>query len=174
MVWRFPVWYLFLSGSMCISPFGPSLSPSSSLVILSIHSAFSLCFLVTIFLSRNVQFLWRPVVGMFLCHALPIVDRIFFRCFGMSCCVCIVLPFVDISSCIVIFLVLFSPFSSHIFQDLFVLPFWPVFVDFLSAFPVEFPSCFFVLLRGSEFSHTTILPLHRLVRLTLLYYSLIC
>ena len=37
------------------------------------------------------------IVGMFLCHALPIVDRIFIRCFEMSSFVCIVLPFVDIS-----------------------------------------------------------------------------
>ena len=33
-----------LSKSMCISVLGPSLSSSSSLVILFIHSAFSLCF----------------------------------------------------------------------------------------------------------------------------------
>ena len=36
-------------------------------------------------------------VGMFLCHTLPGVDRIFCCCFGMSCFVCIVLPCVDIS-----------------------------------------------------------------------------
>ena len=44
-----------------------------------------------------VRFLWRMVVGIFLCPALPVVDRIFFFCFGMSCFVCIVLAFVDIS-----------------------------------------------------------------------------
>ena len=33
---------------------------------------------------------------MFSCHLLPVVDRIFFHCFGMSCFVCIVLLFVDI------------------------------------------------------------------------------
>ena len=36
---------VFLSNSMCISALGPSSIPSSSPVILSIHSAFSLCFL---------------------------------------------------------------------------------------------------------------------------------
>ena len=34
---------------------------------------------------------------MFSCHSHPIVDRISFRCFGMSCFICIALPFVDIS-----------------------------------------------------------------------------
>ena len=46
MARRFPVWYLFsvvLSKSMCISTFDPSSSPSNSLVILFIHSAFPLC-----------------------------------------------------------------------------------------------------------------------------------
>ena len=94
----FPVWYLFsvfLSSLMCISAFGPSSSSSSSLAISFIHSAFLLCFFgCHIFVqNRSVSL----VVGMFLCHGLPIVDRIFFRCFGMSCFVCIVLPFVDIS-----------------------------------------------------------------------------
>ena len=178
---------------MCISTFGPSSSPSSFLVILFIHSAFSSCFLVAIFSSKNVRFLWRPIDGMFLCHVLPVVDIIFFRCFGMSYFVCIVLPFVDISLIsllspelsglfpqvvLIFFLVLPFPFCSYTFQNLFVLPFWPVFVDFLSAFPAEFPilvltvfSCF---LMGSQFSHTVISPLHRLVHLTLSYYSLIC
>ena len=39
--------------------------------------------------NRSVFFL-HPVVGMFSCHLLPVVDRIFFSCFGMSCFVCIV------------------------------------------------------------------------------------
>ena len=79
-----------------------------------------------IFSSQIVQFLWRLVVGMFLCHALPIVDEIFFRCFGMSCFVCIV----DISLVFLLslepsglflqvvllfFLMLSFPFSFHVF-----------------------------------------------------------
>ena len=66
---------------------------------------------------------------MFLFHALPIVGKIFFRCFGMSFFVYIVLPFVDISLVfflsiepsglfpqvvLLFFLVLPFPFSSHI------------------------------------------------------------
>ena len=91
------------------------------------------------------------------------------------------LPFVDISLIsllspelsglfpqvvLLFFLVFYFAFCSHIFQDLSVLPFWPVFVViFLSGFPVEFPilvltvsSCF---LKGPQFSHTLISPLHR-------------
>ena len=169
------------------------------LVLLSYYLSFQLfryAFLITIFSSKDIRILWRPIVGM-LRHAFPVVGRIFFSFFfffffGMSCFVCIVLPFVDISLIFIFspdtsgwfpqvvlffFLVLSFPFSSHIFQDLFVLPFWPAFVDVISVFPVEFPflvltvsSC---LLRGSQFSHILISPQHRLVRLTLLY-SLIC
>ena len=129
---------------------------------------------------------WHPVFGMFLCYLLPVVDRIFFRSFGMSCFVCIVLPFVDISLIFLLspvlsglfpqvvllfFPVLPFPFYSYIFQRLsFVLSFWPVFVEFfLSAFPVEililvliFLSCF---LQGSQFSRKLISPLHKLVHL---------
>ena len=101
---------------MCISVLGPSSSPSSSLLILFIHSAFSLCFLVAILSSKIVRFLWHPVVGMFSCYYLPIVDRIFFRCFGKSCFVCIVLPFVDIS---LIFLLL--PALSGLFPQVVLL-----------------------------------------------------
>ena len=76
---------------------GPSSGPSSSLVILFIHSAFSLCFLVAIFSSKIVRFLCHLVVGMFSYYPLPIIDRLLFLCFGKSCFVCIVLHFVDIS-----------------------------------------------------------------------------
>ena len=44
-VFQFDIFFsVFLSSSMCISALGPSSSPSSSLVISFIHSAFSLCF----------------------------------------------------------------------------------------------------------------------------------
>ena len=153
---------------------GPS-SPSSSLVILFIHSAFSLCFLVAIFSSKIVRFLWHPVVGMFSCHSLPIVDRMFFRCFGMFCFVCIVLHFVVIS---LIFFLL--PVLSGLFpqvEQLFflVLPV-PFFLAYFSASPFflayfrsfylrfqsNFPSLFWVFLRGFEgipiFSQTNFAP----------------
>ena len=122
---------------------------------------------------------------MFSCHSLPIVDRIFFRYFGKSCFVCIVLPFVDIS-----LMFLLSPALSGLFPQVVllffrVLPvlFFPAyfrvslffmiltcFRSFLFAFPVEFPipvltvsSCFS---RGSQFSHKLIL--HRILT-SLLY-----
>ena len=105
----------------------------------------------------------------------------------------IALPFVDISlisllspelsglfpQVILLFFLVFFPFCSHIFQDLFALPFWPVFVDFFYLrFQSNFTSWFWLFLRafwgGSQFSHTLISPQHRLVHLTRLYYSLIC
>ena len=71
MAWGFPVYILFsvfLSKSMCISTLGPSSSPSSSLVILFIHSAFSLCFFGCHIFVQN-----RLVVGMFSCHSLQLL-----------------------------------------------------------------------------------------------------
>ena len=191
MASRFPVWYLFsvvLSKWMCISAFGPSLSPSNSIVILFVHSAFSLCFFffwLPYFSPKSSRFLLHQVVGMFSRHLLPAVGRISFRCFGMSCFVCIVLPFVDIflifasifwfisSSCTDFFLVLPYPFCSytgviHLFYH---------FGRFLSAFPVEIPILVLIFspwfLRGSQLSYKLISPLHRLVNLFQLYYSLI-
>ena len=167
-VFQFDIFFsVFLSSLMCISPFGPSSSPSSSLVILFIHSAFSLWFLVAIFSSKNFRSLWRPVVGMFLHHALPVVGRIFFRCFGMSCFVCIVLPFVNISLIsllspelsglfpqvvLLFFLVLSFPFCSHIFQDLFCFTILACFRRFFICVSsrISHPGfgCFFVLIEG--------------------------
>ena len=184
---------IVLSKSMCISAFGPSSSPLNSFVMLFIHSASSLCFLVAVFQSKIVRFLLHPVAGMFLCNLLPVVDRIIFRWYGMFCFVCNVFPFVDIS-----LIFLFSPvlsglfpqlvllsflmlpflFCSYIFQRLsFVLSFCPDFVDFLFAFPVEFPILVLIFssyfLRESQFFQKLISPLHILVNLILLYYSLI-
>ena len=107
---------------------------------------FRCAFLVAIFQSKIVRFHLHPVVCVFSCHLLPVVDRIFFRCFGISCFVCNVLPFVDISFIFLLspvlsglfpevvllfFLLLSFPFYSYILQRLsFALSFWPVFVDF--------------------------------------------
>ena len=132
---------------------------------------------------------------MFSCHSLPIVGRIFFRCFGMSCFVCIALPFVVISLIFLLWPVfsglfpqvvpLFSPMlpvpSSRLFQRLSFLLFGLVFV-FLKIFicvssRISRPGfdCLFVFFfRGSQFSHKLILLLHRLVHLTRLYYSSLC
>ena len=144
-----------------------------------IHSGFSLCFLVAIFQSKIGRFLLHPVVGMFSCHLLPVVDRIFFRCFGIFCFICIVLPFVDISLIFLLspvlsglfpqvvllsFLVLPFPFCSYIFQCLsFVLSFWVVFVYFFIyvSSRISYPGFdfFFVLFeRIPIFSQTNFAP----------------
>ena len=178
-----------LSKSMCISVLGPSSSPSSSLVTLFIHSPFSLYFSGCHIFSQN-----HTVSLTSGCwYVFPVVDRIFFRCFGKACFVCIVLPFVDISLIFLLssalsslfpqvvllfFLVLPGPFSSRLFQRPSFFIILVCFRSFLFAFPVEFPipvltlsSCF---LRGFQFSHKLIFHLHRLVHLPRSYYSSLC
>ena len=147
--------------------------------------------LVAIFLSKIVWFFLHPVIGLISCHLLPLVGRIFFRCFGMSCFVCIVLPFVDISlitlllpllsglfpqGVLLFFLVLPFPFCLYTFQHLlFVLSSRPVFVDFFICVSswITHPDFVFFFVRGSQFSHKLISPLHRLIHLIRLYYWLI-
>ena len=110
----------------------------------------------------------------------------------MSCFVCIVLSLVDISlvsllspeysglfpQVVLLFFPMSFPFSFHIFLDIFVLPFWRVFVDFFIwvASRTSHPGFdgFFVLFGGTQFSHTLISLLHRLDHLTQLYHLLIC
>ena len=133
----FDIFCVVLSKSMCIFAFGPSSSPCNSFVILFIHLAFSLWFLVAIFQSKIVRFLLHLVVGIFPCHLFPVVDRIFFRCFGKSCFVCIVLRFVDIS---LIFLL--SPVLSGLFPQVVLLFFLLVLlfaIFFLSPCSSVFP-----------------------------------
>ena len=164
---------VILSKSRCISALGPSSSRSSSLVILFIHTAFRYVFLLLpYFLSQIVRFLWHLVVGPFSRHPLPIVDRIFFRCFGISTFVCNDLPFVDIS-----LIFLFWSVISGLFPQVVLLFFtWvacsflflhisvPLFFIILACFrrffylrfQSNFPSWFWVFLRaflrGSQFS----------------------
>ena len=174
----------FLSVVLCksvwISAFGPSSSSSSSLVIWFIHSAVSLCFLVAIFLSRIVGFLLHPVVGMFYCHLLPIVDWIFFH--YLECPILSVWFYpllISLQSSLfrqdflVYFLKLYSVFSCVVFS---FIPFSCFRSFFLSEFLVEIPilvlsflSWFF---RGSQFYRKLISLLHKLVNLIRLYYSL--
>ena len=105
---------------------------------LSIQS-FRCAFSVAIFSSKIVRFLWRLVVGMFLCHALLVVERIFFRCFWMSYFVCIVLPFVDIS-----LISLLSPELSGLFPQVLLLFFSRVVFSILFPYiPGSF--CFTIL-----------------------------
>ena len=186
---------LFWVSRWVFSVLGPSSSPSSSLLLLFIQSAFSLVFfcffLVAIFLSKIVWFLLHPVVGMFSCHSLPIFDRIFFRCFGKSCFVCIVLPFVNTSLIFLLWpeLVYFLKLYCYFFRCwlfLFSTAYFSatLFFIILACFRIFFIcvssrishpgfdcSCF---LRGSQFSHKLILHQHRLVHLTRLYYLLVC
>ena len=118
MAWRFPVsyiFYVFLSKSMCISTFGPSSSPSNSLVILFIHSTFSICFFGCNILVQNhsVSFAsgcWYVVVSF-----PPSCWWNFFRYFGMFCFVCIVLPLVDITLIFLLSQVFFGLFPQVVF-----------------------------------------------------------
>ena len=57
---------------------------------------FGYVFLVSIFNSKIIQLLLHRVADMFSCHLPQLVGRILFRCFGMSCFICIVLPFLTI------------------------------------------------------------------------------
>ena len=141
-VFKFDIFSVILSKSMCIFAFEPSLSPSNTFLILFIHLVFSLCSLV----ANIIRSLLHLIVCMFSYHLLPVVGRNFFRCFVMSCFICIVLPFVDISLIFLLssgfsdsfpqvvllfFLVLPFPFCLYMFKSFsFVLSFWPVFVDF--------------------------------------------
>ena len=167
-VFQFDIFYsVFFSISMRISAVGPSSSSSSSLVISFIHSSFSLFFFSCYIFVQNCSVSLAYGCWYVFFPPLLVFYRIFFYCFGMSCFVYIVFTFVYISLIshlspvlsglipqvlLLFFLVLSFAFCSHIYQDLPVLPFWPVFVDFLSGFPVEFSilvltvsSCF---LRG--------------------------
>ena len=191
---RFPIWYFLVSFSvnLCVFPLSVLRLLTFSACCLSIHH-FCYVHLVTIVYSKIVQLLLHRVVSIFLCHLLQLVGRIFFRCFGMICFVCIVLPFVDIFLIFLLFPVLSGlflrvvllffpvlpfPFCSYIFQHLsFVSPFWPVFVDFFicvscrNSYPgFDFS---FVFLKRSQFSRKLISVLYKLVHLIRLYYSLI-
>ena len=131
---------------------------------------------------------------MFSCHSLPIVDRISFRCFGMSYFVCTVLPFCRYlfnlpslasifwfisSSCTVIFPHVACSFfpPPRLFQRL-SSSFGLVFVVFFicDSSLISYPGfcCFFVLFEGIPIFSQTNFALHKLIHLTQLYYSLVC
>ena len=122
--------------------------------------------LVAIYCSKIVLLPLHLDVGISWCILSMLASRMFLRCFGMSCfvyCVTLSRYLFNLSSfaiifwflscsCIDIFLVLLFPFCYNMFRRFsFVLSFLLVVVDFLSAFPVEFPiqvlnfwSCFLV------------------------------
>ena len=135
---------------MNISAFGALSSPSSSLVILFIHSAFSLCFWLTYLCPKSFGFfckLWLVCFHVLFSQLLIEFSFVFwnvqFCLYSFTLCSYLFnIPsfactfwFIS-SSCIVIFPVLPFPFFfPYIFMRFsYVLPFWPVFVDFLSAF----------------------------------------
>ena len=122
---------------MCISVFGPFSSPSNSLVILFILLDFPLCSCGCHIFSKSFGVFCIRLLLFFRVISTQ-NGRIFFRCFGMSCFICIVLPFVGISLIFLLlpvvsglfpqvvllfFLVLPFPFCSNISQRLFVLSF---------------------------------------------------
>ena len=108
---------IFFSVFLSIYALRPSSSPSSSLVISFIHSAFSLFFFSCYIFVQNCSVsLVSGCWFVFLSCPPPIVDRIFFRCFAMSCVVCIVLLFVDIS-----LVSLLSPEPSGLFPQVVLL-----------------------------------------------------
>ena len=104
--------------------------------------------LVAIFYSKIVRFFLHLVVRMFSYHLSQLESRISFHCFGISCFVCIALPFVDIflifisfasnfwfisSSCIVIFSCAAIFFLFQHVPAFLLLSFLPVFVNFFSC-----------------------------------------
>ena len=116
------------------------------LQILFRHDAYPFGFfhvlLVAIFYSKIFQLLSHPVVGMCSCHLPQLVGRIFYRCFGRFCFVCIALPFVDI---FLIFLL--SPVLSGLFPQVVLLFFLCCFFLFVltsgSIFPLFYRFCLF-------------------------------
>ena len=113
---------------------------------------------------------------MFSCHLPTFVGRIFFHCFGISCFLCIVLPFADISLIFffrLYFLVYFLKLYCYFFLCcLFVSTCFSVFplfyhfglffLDFFLRFLANFPSwfsCFRCAFSGDTiFSQTNFAP----------------
>ena len=119
MGWRFPIYYFFKCCSEWIEIYfrvSPFSSPSNSFSMLFIHSAFLICSLRSYILLRNSFASLSLVVGISSCILPLLAGRIFFRCFGLSCFVCIVL------SCLDIFLApLLSPVPSDLFCRIVLL-----------------------------------------------------
>ena len=141
---------------MYLCAFGPSSSHSNYFVMFLIYSAFLYSLGDHICIQNCAVSLASGCWYVFVSSPYPsLVSRIFFRCFGMSCLVCIVLPFVDFSFIfhpvlsglfIKLYCYFFLCFAFSLFvpscSSVFVFFWWgllfrTVFVDFLSAFPVE-------------------------------------
>ena len=118
-----------------------------------IHSAFLLFSLCSHILFRNCLFPFYPVVGMCSCILPLFVGRIFFRCFGIKlfclyCCITsLYLSLLSFAStfCFISlsYIVCFTcdafSFIPTMFRRFSAVFSFSLVVDFLSAFPVEFP-----------------------------------
>ena len=117
--------------------------PWSLLILLSYCltiRVFRLCFFfVATFLSKIIRFLLHSIVGIFSCHLLPLVGRIFSRYFQISCFVRIALPLVGIS-----LLFLLSPVLSHLFPQVVLLFFSFVAFSVLSVHVPAYFLCFVI------------------------------
>ena len=131
MSWCFPVWYFY--------PF----------------SLFVMFLWLPYFSSKSFGFSCIRLLVCFRVISSQLLIKIFFRCVEMFCFVCIVLPYVDISSNFLLSPVLSGlfpvwPFSfrSNIFQRLsFVLSFWSFFLKIYNLhFYLIFPSWFWLFL----------------------------
>ena len=126
----FPVWYFFrvaMSESMYIFALGPYSTICNSFPMLLFHSAFLLCSLSCYILLQNcfasLASDWWYVFAVF-----PFLTcRILFRCFGMSCFVCIFWSYLgiffvfllspqpsDLSLRVISYCVAFSSLSQHL------------------------------------------------------------
>ena len=112
------IFSVFLSSSMCISVLGPSSSPSSSLIISFIHSAFSLCvFRLPYFRPKMFDFFGVLLLVCFYVMSSQLLTEFSFiilECPFLS--VFIFLLFVDIS-----LISLLSPELSGLFSQVVLL-----------------------------------------------------
>ena len=118
-VFQFEIFLVLFWVNWCVFPLSDLLQVLLILLpcCLSIQ-LFCYVFLVAIFWSKIVWFLLHLVVGMFLRPLPTLVGWISFRCFGMSCFVCIFLPFLDI------FLIFFRQYFLVYFFKLYYYFIW--------------------------------------------------
>ena len=141
-----PIWYFLVLFWVNLWDFRFRVLLNLLLCCLSIR-LFCYVLLVSIFCSKIVQLLLNQVVGMFSCHLLQFVGWIFFRYFGMSSFVCIVILFDSIS---LIFLL--SPVLSGLFHQVVLLLFLVLFFPFSPMFRV-LPLFYDFICVSSQISH---------------------
>ena len=177
---------------MSISNFGPSLSSFNSLQILFIHSAFSaFVFSQPYFSPQSFGFFCIWLLVCFCVISSQLLIKFFFfvvlKYPVLSVTLCwylFNLPsfantfwFISLSWTVIFPCVDFSFLFQHIPAFFFCFIILACFRRFFSAFPIEFRTMVFIFsscFLRSSFSHKLSSPLHRLVYLIRLYYSLIC